>query len=664
MKKLALLLAIALPALAQSQRPITFEDMSAMRRIGAPRVSPDGKWVAYDASTIDLAGNKRLSAVYIVPADGSAPSKKVTDGTKQDDGAAWSPDGKTIAYVSNKDGATKQLYLLDVASGASKKGPALSTGAASPQWTPDGTAVIVSSDVYPDCGVDPKCNDDRTAAAEKVPSKARVINGLFYRHWNAWTEPTKGHLIYVPLSGGAARDLTPGGFSADAFDVSPDGKEVVFVRNTDPRPEISTNTDLFTVPVTGGEPKRITSRTGGDDDPHYSPDGKWIAYRSQSRGGYESDLFELWLYDRTSGQSKRIASDFPNWIESIDWAKDSKTLFVTAPLKGKTALYEMTLDGKASMLNNAGSVESVEVGPDGRTIFFAMSTLRRPSDIYSMAKNGPSRKLTSDNDALLAQIAMSETSDVWWKGADGADVQGHLVKPPNFDPSKKYPAIVLIHGGPQGAWGDSWGYRWNPQIFAARGYVILMPNPRGSTGFGQKFVEDISKDWAGKAYVDIMNGVDAFAAMPFVDANRMGAAGGSYGGYMVDWILGHSNRFKALVSHAGVYNLESMYGVTEELWFPEWELGGNPWDNPELYEKLSPHKFAKNFATPTLVSHGEIDFRVPIDQGLQLFTALQRRGVPSKLLYFPDEGHWVLKPQNSRLWYQTVGDWFDQWLKK
>jgi dipeptidyl aminopeptidase/acylaminoacyl peptidase len=281
-----------------------------------------------------------------------------------------------------------------------------------------------------------------------------------------------------------------------------------------------------------------------------------------------------------------------------------------------------------------------------------------------MMKNGPSRKLTSDNDALLSQIAMSETSDVWWKGADGADVQGHLVKPPNFDPSKKYPAIVLIHGGPQGAWGDSWGYRWNPQIFAARGYVILMPNPRGSTGFGQKFVEDISKDWAGKAYVDIMNGVDTFAAMPFVDANRMGAAGGSYGGYMVDWILGHSNRFKALVSHAGVYNLESMYGVTEELWFPEWELGGNPWDNPELYEKLSPHKSAKNFATPTLVSHGEIDFRVPIDQGLQLFTALQRRGVPSKLLYFPDEGHWVLKPQNSRLWYQTVGDWFDQWLKK
>lgn len=687
MKKLALILLLA--TTASAQRAITFEDMAAMRRIGAPRVSPDGKWVAYDASTIDLPGNKRLSAVYLVPADGSAPSKKVTDGTKQDEGPAWSPDGKSIAYVSNKDGAVKQVYLLDVASGVSKKVSNLSAGAASVQWTPDGTAVVVSSDVYPDCGVDPKCNDDRAAAAEKAPTKARVIDSLFYRHWNAWTEPTRAHLIYVPLGGGAPRDLTPGGFASDAFDISPDGKEVVFVRNTDPRPEISTNSDLFTVAITGGgEPKRITSRTGADEAARYSPDGKWIAYHSQARAGYEADQWELWLYERATGQSKRIAADFPNHIDSIAWAKDSKSLFVTAPLKAKTAIFEISVAPptpaarpadphahhgmpagevaatQASMLTSAGSVESIDVARDGKTLFFSMSTLRRPADLYSMTRDGAARRLTRDNDALLAQITMSETSDVWWKGADGADVQGHLVKPPFFDPSKKYPAIVLIHGGPQGAWGDAWSYRWNPQIFAARGYVILMPNPRGSTGFGQQFTEEISRDWAGKAYVDVMNGVDTLTAMPFVDANRLGAAGGSYGGYLVNWILGHSKRFKALESHAGVYNLESMYGVTEETWFPEWEFGGNPWDNPELYEKWSPHKFAKNFSTPTLVSHGELDFRVPIGEGLQLFTALQRRSVPSKLLYFPDEGHWILKPQNSRLWFQTVGDWFDQWLKK
>ena len=299
-----------------------------------------------------------------------------------------------------------------------------------------------------------------------------------------------------------------------------------------------------------------------------------------------------------------------------------------------------------------------------RTLFFQRSSLTHPNDIYALSRGAAAAtQITHDNDALMRTITVSATSDIWYTGAEGAQVQALVVKPPEFDASKKYPALVLIHGGPQGNWADAWSYRWNPQMFAARGYVILMPNARGSTGYGQKFVEEISGDWGGKAYVDIMNGVDKLAAMPFVDGTRIGAAGASFGGYMIDWILGHTDRFKALFSHDGVYNLTSMYGVTEELWFPEWEFRGNPWDNPELYEKWSPHLYAKNFKTPTLVAHGELDFRVPIGEGLQLFTALQRRGVPSKLLYFPDEGHWVLKPRNSKLWYQTVGDWFDQWVK-
>jgi dipeptidyl aminopeptidase/acylaminoacyl peptidase len=657
------LLVTAVLLVATPAFPVTFEDMAAMKRIGAPRVSPDGKWIAYDVSTIDLGANVRRSAIHLVGTDGSG-TRQVTEGTKQDEGPSWSPDGKTLAYVSNKDGATKQVYLHDLAAGTSRKLTNLSSGAASIEWVPDGSAIVVSSDVWPDCGVDPKCTEERTAAAEKAPTKARVIDNLFYRHWNAWTEATRAHLIYVPLNGGAVRDLTPGAQAAEDFDISPDGKEVAFTRNTDPRSEISTNSDIFIVPLTGGDARRLTTRTGADASPAYSPDGRYLAYRSQSRAGYESDLWELWLYDRQTGQSRRTATDFPNWIQSIAWSHDSKTLFVIAPLKGKTALYEITLDGRATLLHDKGGVENVAVAKNGGSLYFGMSTLRRPTDIYAFLRGGTLRQLTRENDALLARVQMGETSDVWWTGADNAQVQGHLIKPPNFDPSKKYPALVLIHGGPQGAWGDAWSYRWNPQIFASRGYVILMPNPRGSSGFGQQFVEQISGDWAGRVYVDIMNGVDTFAAMPFVDATRMGAAGGSYGGYMVNWILGHSNRFKALVSHAGVYNLESMYGVTEELWFPEWEFGGNPWDNPELYTKWSPHRFAKNFATPTLVTHGELDFRVPIGEGLQLFTALQRRNVPSRLLYFPDEGHWILKPQNSKLWFQTVGDWFDRWLKQ
>jgi dipeptidyl aminopeptidase/acylaminoacyl peptidase len=669
MKKLLFVLLFALTATAQ--RPMTFEDLAAMKRIGAPKVSPDGKWIAYDASTIDLPGNVRRSAIYLIPSDGSAAARKLTDGTKQDEGPAWSPNGKTIAYVSNREGGAKQVYLYDVAAGTSKKLTNLAGGAGAVKWVPNGSGVVFVSDVHPECGVDPQCTEQKDTAAEKAPTKARVIDSLLYRHWNAWQAPTRAHIVYAPLSG-AARDLTPGAFDAppfsvgggEEFDVSPDSKELVYARNTDANPERSTNSDLWIVSLTGGEAKRITSRTGADTSPAYSPDRRFIAYRSQSRNGYESDLWELWLYDRAAATSKRIAADFPNWISEVTWSNDSKSLIVDAPLKGKNALYEITLDGRATLLDNSGSASMIDVAPDSKTIYFNLSRLRHPADIYSLARNGKLTKLTRENDALLAQLAMGATEDVWWEGADGAQIQGHLIKPPNFDPAKKYPAIVLIHGGPQGAWSDSWSYRWNPQPFAARGYVILMPNPRGSSGFGQQFVEQISRDWAGRVYTDLMNGVDKLVAMPFVDGSRLGAAGGSYGGYMVNWILGHSDRFKALVSHAGVYNLESMAGATEELWFTEWEFGGPQWEGSPDYEKWSPHRFAKNFATPTLVTHGELDFRVPIGEGLQLFTALQRRGVPSRLLYFPDEGHWVLKPQNSKLWFQTVGDWFDQWLKK
>ena len=665
MKKLA----IALLLVASNALAITFEEMASIRRIGAPNLSPDGKWIVYAASNIDLPGNYRKSAVYLIPSTGGA-SKQISDGVKQDEEPAWSPDGKTIAYVSNREGGAKQVYLYDVADGTTRKLSNLRGGAGSLKWTPDGTALLLVSDIYPDCGVEDDCSRAAAEAAEKRPTKAHVIDSLMYRHWNVWQEPTRAHIVYQPLSG-AARDLTPGAFDAppfsvgggDEFDISPDGKEVVYARDTDAQPATSTNSDLFLVPLGGGEAKRITTRTGDDTSPSYSPDGKWIAWRSQSRAGYESDLWELWLYDRASGTTRRLISTFNDWVESATWSPDSKSLWITAPEKGHTAIYEVTLaDGRLRRHFGEGTPGHIEISADRKTLYFDRSSLERPADIYSL-RDGKLTQLTHDNDALLARVAIGDASDTWWTGADNAHVQGHLIKPPGFDASKKYPAIVLIHGGPQGAWGDAWSYRWNPQPFVSRGYVVLMPNPRGSSGFGQEFVEQISRDWAGRVYIDLMNGVDQFAALPYVDATRMGAAGGSYGGYMVNWILGHTDRFKALVSHAGLFNLQSMYGGTEELWFPEWEFGGTPWDNPELYEKWSPHRFVKNFKTPTLVTHGELDFRVPINEGIQLFTTLQRRGIPSRFIYFPDEGHWVLKPQNSKLWFDSVGNWFDRWLK-
>ena len=660
MRKLIVLAALLIATLASAQRPMTFEDLAAMKRLGGPVLSPDGRWIAYDVTTIDLPKNSRSTAIWLMRSDGSN-ARQIVAG----DGPAWSPDGKTLAFTSGG-----RISLYDIAAGTTRKLPELAGGASSLKWTPDGKALLAVSDIYPDCGVEPKCIAERTEAEKNAPTKARIIDNLLFRHWNTWQAATRAHILYVPLTG-SPRDLTPGAFDAppfsigggSEFDVSPDGKELVYARNTDERPERSTNADLFIVPLTGGEATRITTRTGSDTGPVYSPDGRWIAYRSQARAGFESDLWELWLFDRETKQSRRIAADFPNWVESIAWTPDSKAMFVTAPLEGRNAIYEITLDGRARLVHNAGYADAVEIAPDAKTIYFQMSTLARPADLYSMTSGGKVTRLTRHNDEVLARIAMAPYESIWWTGADNARVQGWLLRPPNFDAAKKHPAVVLIHGGPQGAWGESWSYRWNPQMFAARGYVVLMPNPRGSIGFGQKFIEEISRDWAGRVYTDIMNGVDHLAAQPYVDSSRMGAAGASYGGYMVNWILGHTDRFKALVSHAGVYNLESMYGVTEELWFPEWEFGGPPWENEEIYERLSPHKYAKNFNTPTLVTHGELDFRVPIGEGFQLFTALQRRGIPSRLLYFPDEGHWVLKPQNSKLWHQTVLEWLDRWLK-
>jgi dipeptidyl aminopeptidase/acylaminoacyl peptidase len=673
MKRIALITLLVTSAAVAQQHPLKFEDLASLHRLGAPQLSPDGAWIAYDAATPDLAANASRSAIFLIPATGGE-SKQISEGKKQDSSPAWSPDGKSIAFLSSREGAP-QVYVYDVAAGTTAKVASLPGGVGGLKWVPDGKGFVVVSDIYPDCGVDPACIKDKSAAEGSKPTKARIFTGLLYRHWKAWQEATRSHILYVPLHEGNVVDLTPGAFDAppfsvgggDEFDVSPDGEELVFARDTEARPEVSTNADLFLVPITGGEPKRITTRKGADTSPKYSPDGKWIAWRSQVRAGYESDLWELWLYDRSNGQTRRVAADFNDWVNSFAWAPDSRSIYITAPHATKNAIYEIPLAGGARrMLWDSGSADGITASRDGKTIYFEATTLSRPADIYALTKNiggAGATRLTRDNDALLGSITMGANQDLWWTGAEGAKVQGLIVKPPGFDPAKKYPLLVLIHGGPQGAWSDSWSYRWNPQMFAARGWVVFMPNPRGSTGYGQAFVEGVSGDWGGKPYVDIMTGVDAVTALPYVDGSRIGAAGASYGGYMIDWILGHTDRFKVLVSHDGVYNLESMYGATEELWFAEWEFKGNPWDNPELYEKWSPHKYAKNFKTPTLVIHGEVDFRVPVNQGLELFTALQRRGVPSKMLYFPDEGHWVLKPQNSKLWYATVGDWIEQYLK-
>jgi len=421
------------------------------------------------------------------------------------------------------------------------------------------------------------------------------------------------------------------------------------------------------VPITGGEPKKLSTSPGSDSTPLYSPDGKYLAWRMQARAGYESDRFRLVVYDRKAGQIQNLTEDVDRWVETIAWSPDSKTIYFTSEDKGELPIYAIAVD-KPNKIDeiNRGANDDLQVTPDGKTLVFTRMSIRAPNEVYKLnLGEKQAEQLSHMNDAVLGKIPMAPVETFWFTGAGGTKVQGFMLKPPRFNPERTYPLKFLIHGGPQGQWGDEWTYRWNAQLFAADGYVVIMINPRGSTGYGQKFIDDINGDWGGKPYVDLMNGLDyAEKTFPFIDKDRECALGASYGGYMINWILGHSTRFKCLVSHDGMFNTESAYGSTEEMWFPEWEFKGKLWDNREEYRKWSPHVYAKNFKTPTLVVHGQMDYRLDISEGFQLFTTLQRLNVKSKMLYFPDEGHWVMKPKNSQLWYKTVNDWVDEHVNK
>ncbi|HEX5707723.1 MAG TPA: S9 family peptidase [Pyrinomonadaceae bacterium] len=672
---------LSVVAVAQdAARPFTIEELLKVRRVGDPQVSPDGKWVAYTVAVPDRAANRNVTHIFVVATDGGTP-RQLTSGDASATTPRWSPDGSALAFVTGG-----QVWTMDAQGANRRQVTSLSTGASDPVWSPDGRLIAFVSDIYPDCA-DDECNRRRDAEAEANKVKAKTIGRLLYRHWTSWKDGKRTHVFVVPLAGGAARDLTPGDFDAPPFSLggppdyafSPDSKELAFARNTDAVEAVSTNSDLFVVSVTGGEARRLTGdNKGADQSPTYTPDGRFILYRSQTTAGFESDRWRLMLYDRGANRSRELLPRLDAHVESFVVTPDSRYVYFGTGERGRHPVYGVAVEGGEPFKFLQGFNDDLKLSADGRTMSFTRSTAHTPAEVFVTTVADPRqriaqgesavRQLTRENEALMKSYALRPAEELTWEGAGGAKIAGWLVKPANFDASKKYPLLVIIHGGPQSAFNDSWGYRWNPQVFASAGYVVFLPNPRGSTGFGQQFTNEISGDWAGKVYTDLMNGVAHVAAMPFVDRERVAAAGASYGGYMVNWILGHNDhprvKFKTLVSHAGVFNLTSMYGVTEEIWFPEWEFRGTPWDAPELYERWSPHRFAKNFNTPTLVTHGELDFRVPIGEGLQLFTTLQRRGVESKLLYFPDEGHWILKPGNSAHWYTTVTGWLDAHMKR
>jgi dipeptidyl aminopeptidase/acylaminoacyl peptidase len=565
---------------------------------------------------------------------------------------------------------------MSAGGGGATKLTNISSGASNPVWSPDGRFIAFSSEVYPECKTD-DCNRAEDERIQKSGVQAKTSERLLYRHWDEWRDRKRTHVFMVPAAGGEVVQITSGDFDSPPyaaatgvdFAFSPDSSEIAYIANFDKVEAESTNSDIVIKNLIDGSTKNITAGNRGYDvGPVFSRDGRFIFYRSQKTPGFEADRWRIMRYQRSSGLTIEITQGFDQQAEDIALSNDGSEMLFTAGTRGLNPIYAAPTNPNGSsaikLVRDGGYFTNVNLGPDGRAVVFLASTMSSPAEVYySASAGGEAVNLSRANSGL--NLNRSESLD--WIGAEGARVHGFLLKPAGFDPKKRYPLLVLIHGGPQGAWSDNWGYRWNPQIFANAGYVVFMPNPRGSTGYGQKFVDEISADWGGKVFTDIKNGVAKVLENPFVDKERIGAAGGSYGGYMVNWILGHNDdprfKFKALVSHAGVYNLESMATVTEELWFVDWEFKGVPWEKPEYFDRWSPHKFAKNFATPTLVIHGELDYRVPVDQGLQLFTTLQRRNVPSKLLYYPDEGHWILKPKNSELWYASVIDWLNKHVK-
>jgi dipeptidyl aminopeptidase/acylaminoacyl peptidase len=656
MRVACLLLLIACPLAAQ-KRAITFEDYIALKSVSDPQLSPDGKWVAYTVSIPSLQDNRNVSRVWVAEVV-TGKSRQLTGGPGSDRQPRWSPDGKTLAFVSTRDSGA-QVWVLPIAGGDARRVSHIADGVFDPLWLPDGSGLLVTSDIkWP-----PNQEIDQRSGA--YPTDARIWTGLMWRHWDDFRAGKRQHVFRIDLATGTGTDLRGVDVDVPAIAtggdgdvaVSPDGKDILVAMHGDTVVADNTNVDIYITDGTALRP--ITLSPGADNTPRFSPDGKWVSYLSMERAGFEADRLRLMLMERPIGPSAHPPVDATaGWtlsVGSYTWCPNSKCVYAVVEERGRDNIYRIDVPGFKRTRVVAGGVNTgVQVGPDNKTLVYLHQTNAQPAEVWVSGK-----ALTHHNDSALASLDLPPLEEFGFVGALGDSVFGWSQKPPGFDPTKKYPLIYLIHGGPQGAWTDSWGPRWNNQMFAARGFVVAEVNFHGSTGYGQKFTDAISQHWGDYPYEDVMKGLDVVARLPYVDSTRMGAAGASYGGYMVYWIAGHTNRFKVLVDHDGVFNTVSMAGSTEELWFTDWEFGGSPYANRALYEEWSPLNFVSNWKTPMLIVHSQLDYRVDLSEGYQAFTAAKRMGVDAKFLYFPDEGHWVLRPRNRRIWWGTVLDWLE-----
>lgn len=665
----ALVLCLASPALPA--RPLQVEDLFKARRVADPQIVAG--IATWQVGTVDLEANRTVTRLWMRRPGEAA--RELDLGAGSQSRPRLSPDGKRLAYQSGG-----QIWVLDLATGTKLQLTKLSGGASGQVWSPDGSTLAFTSTTVPS-GTEEE-NAAYLKGLEESKVKARHSTTLMYRHWDAWRDPNQvSHLFVVKADGSEApRDLTPGwrhdipnasGTDAgDGYAWSPDGKTLAFSSHPEFEKAVSTNGEIYEVALAGGAPRRLSDNPAMDCTPRFSPCGKYLAWRAQRRPGFEADKWEIWVLDRATGKVVHTTKDADLTFQDIAW--NGPEFIATAPDAGRDSLYRWTPGSRPERITKDIHLDTFALA--GGKALAVSSSLAAPSDLVEVdLKTGATARFTTHNEALEKDMALDPGEDLWVTGGAGKDgkapkVQAWVIKPADFDPARKYPVAFVIHGGPQGAWNAAWHPRWNGQAWAGRGFITVLPNPRGSHGFGQKFCDEISKDWNGLVMKDLMAVLDGvLKKFPNADPKKVIAAGGSYGGYATNWLAGHKpERFAAFVSHASIFNTESMQLGTEELWFPRWEFKGWPWESPQAkarWTTQSPLSGAANFKKPMLVIHGELDYRVPVTEAYALFNVHQLKGVPSELLVFPDENHFVAKPQNSRLWYETVLGWCERWTK-
>ncbi len=669
---LALSLTVAVStAFAQEKKPFTIDTMWQIQRVGTPAVSPDGLQVAYAVTTYDVEENRGNADIWIVPTAGGTP-RRLTTNPASDSGPVWSPDGTRLAFVSRRDAdKAAQIYVIDVRGGEAMRVTEMPLGAGSVKWLPDGTRLVFVSHVI--AGHEsPEATAKALEAREKNKVKARVTENRVYRFWDRWlTDEEFPHLFVVEIATRKVTDLLKGSRrlfglqdGSGDYDVSPDGATVVFSALASPEPYRSLNYDLFSVPTAGGDVKTLTAdNPASDTGPVFSPDGTRIAYGREVKANGWPDYTRVAVMDVRSGATRMLTDGWDNSAGNWQWTADGETLLFVAEVRARINLFAIGATGGAPReLHRGGALAGMEVARTGDVVFQRHSVDAPPELAVVKSDGSGFRYLTSVNKELMAQTAIGAVEEMTFKGAGGDAVQMFVVFPPGFDKARKYPLVQLVHGGPVGTFGDAFSFRWHPHAFAAPGYVVAMVNFHGSSSFGQPWIESILGAHADKPFADVMAATDVLVANGYIDETKMAAAGGSYGGYLVNWIAGHTNRFKAIVSHAGVYSLTGQF-ASDGTEGRQHSYGGYPFTNLPNVEKWSPNRFATGFNTPMLVLHGERDFRVPVTQGLELYGVLSAKGIPARLVYYPDENHWILKPQNSKHWYGEVLTWLKEYLR-